>query len=289
MWRDKHTATITPILISDAGRWGRSGTGSSRAPGTVVSPLRPNDHDVTLGAPFAGHNNIDQTCAGQSMKHPWVYLLYLLVFLCAAWFGIGWNSAARAEPVCNSVDRLTIRVSVLSSRPPVRTDFSAADLQAMASKATIQPRHRPLGFYKDTLGYRLAVSRRSEPRSACPAMAVHVQLVEGERVIEIARDLRTTPCLFAAALNHYRRHAAAASAALNSLAVSLPARLRAEIEHGLPTYPERGATLQQRIETRLNAVLDAEIATYTGEFRVMQNNVDTPAEIARLESGCGNV
>lgn len=120
-------------------------------------------------------------------------------------------------------------------------------------------------------------------------MAVHVQLVEGERVIEIARDLQTMPCLFDAALAHYRQHAAAAPAALKGLAVSLPARLRAEIEHELPTYPALVATAQRRIEARLNAVLDAEIATYTGEFRAMQDNVDTPAEVARLEGACGNV
>jgi hypothetical protein len=162
-------------------------------------------------------------------------------------------------------------------------------LQAMASKIPGPRRHRPLGFYKDTLGYRLALDSSSEPGSSCPAVAVEVQLVQGERMIEISRDLQTTACLFDAALGHYRRHAAAASAALNRLAVSLPARLRAEIEHELPSYPEGEGILRRAIEVRLNGVLDAAIAAYTDDFRAMQNSVDTPAEIDKLENGCSNV
>jgi hypothetical protein len=220
------------------------------------------------------------------MKSPRIFLRALLWF---AWLGTAGASTAYAGPKCDGRAPLAIRVSVLSSSPSVRTDFSAAELQAMASKIPGPRRHRPLGFYKDTLGYRLALDSSSEPGSSCPAVAVEVQLVQGERMIEIARDLQTTPCLFDAALSHYRRHAEAASTALNRLAVSLPARLRAEVEHELPSYPEGGDILRRAIEVRLNGVLDAAIAAYTDDFRAMQNSVDTPAEIDKLENGCSNV
>ncbi|MBN9560566.1 MAG: hypothetical protein J0H14_07535 [Alphaproteobacteria bacterium] len=183
---------------------------------------------------------------------------------------------------------MTVRVSVTSSNPPVRTDFSATELQAMANQTPNPQHHRVLGFYKDTLGYRLAVSSRSELENSCPAISVHVQLVEAERIIEIARDLKTTPCIFQVALSHYQQHAEAAYAALNGLAVSLPATLHAEVEHELPTYPGGGDALRRGIEARLNKVLDAEIAAYTGEFQAMQNGVDTPAEVSKLDNGCGN-
>lgn len=212
----------------------------------------------------------------------------LLTFLSVAWLGMVWASTAHAGQACDGEDLLAIRVSVSSSSPPVRTDFSAAELQAMANQTPGPQHHRPLGFYKDTLGYRLAVDSRPKPGSSCSAVAVHVQLVEAERIIEIARDLQTTPCLFEAALSHYRRHAEAAYAALNGFALGLPAILRSEVEQELPTHPESGDTLRPRIKARLDKVLDAEIAAYTDDFRAMQNSVDTPAEIHKLDHGCSN-
>ena len=206
-----------------------------------------------------------------------------------AGLGIAWASPADAKPACDGRYRLTIRASVLSSIPHVRTDFSAADLQAMASKASHAQRHQPLGFYKDTLGYRVIVDTRREPGNPCPTILVDAQLVEGERVIQIARDLQPTQCLFDAVLSHYRHHAEAAYIALKGLALRLPAMLRAAVEHDAPRDSKDDAALRQEIEMRSNAVLDAEIAAYAGSFQTLQSKVDTSAEIRKLDGGCPNV
>jgi hypothetical protein len=171
----------------------------------------------------------------------------------------------------------------------VRTDFSAAELQAMASKTSGTQRHRPLGFYKDTLGYRVIVDTRSQPGNPCPAISVEAQLVEGERVIQIARDLQPTQCLFDAALSHYRHHAEAAYTGLKGLALRLPTILRAAIEQDLPKGLKDDEALWQEIETRSNAVLDAQIAAYTGSFQASQSTVDTSAEVRKLDGGCPNI
>jgi hypothetical protein len=200
------------------------------------------------------------------------------------------STASLAEtPGCGAKFDLALNVSVQSPDLSVCTDFAADKRRAMAPQVPGPQRHPPLGFYKDAVGYRVALDARAGPDSPCPSVGLDVRLVVVERTIEIARDLQATPCLFEAALRHYQRHAAVAASTLRKVAAALPDRLTAELSREVPTGAENAAAFRRRAETRVNAVLTDAIAELSRKVAVLQADVDDPAEVAILAGSCHSI
>lgn len=195
-----------------------------------------------------------------------------------------WTPAHAAES-CSGPGDLTAQMSMQPAALPVHTDFSAAELRAMAPG---NHRHDPLGFYRDTVGYRLAVNVRKARGGVCSALVVDAQIVEARREIQIASDLLDSPCLRRIAIQHYRRHAEAADQALQDMAHGLPTTLR---DNALRIMRVRDGSvpLKARIETELGSVLDAAVAAFSKSALAIRDAVDAQSEFQKLIKGCGSV
>ena len=181
------------------------------------------------------------------------------------------------------------RVSVLEAPLSVHSDFSLADIEAMASQLAQAPPHPALGFYQGAVGYRLHVTAAGPP-SPCPSrVAARAQLVALERRIEVGSDLRDRPCELRAAVAHYRHHAAAASLALRAFAADLAGRLRREVDGELRSRPPWTEGDLAALEGRLNAFLDAALATFNRSLTAVQAKVDNSREARALGMGCASL
>lgn len=172
-----------------------------------------------------------------------------------------------------------------SAALPVHTDFSAAELRAMAPG---NQRHDPLGFYRNAVGYRLAVNVRKAHGGRCPTAVVDAQIVETQRDIQIASDLLNDPCLMRIAVQHYRRHAEAADQALQDMAQDLLPKLRDNALR-IMRVKDGGVPLQARIKAELGSVLDAAVAAFTNSVPAIRDAVDAQSDFQKLITGCGSV
>jgi hypothetical protein len=110
-------------------------------------------------------------------------------------------------------------------------------------------------------------------------------LVQAERQVEIGSDLLKDRCLFTAAVEHYRHHAAAEAAALDKFAADLPRRLQPEIGSYLGN---RRLQLGAEDAFRLYVVklLDQAVSDFSRSLARVQEDVDTPEEVVRLNAPC---
>lgn len=190
--------------------------------------------------------------------------------------------SVRAAERCADPANVTVQMSMQSAALPVHTDFSAAELRAMAPG---NHRHDPLGFYRNAVGYRLAVNVRE---GECPTVVVDAQLVETQRDIQIASDLLKSPCLMRIAVQHYRRHAEAADQPLLDMAHDLPNALRDNALRILRTK-DGSVPFQAHIKVELGSVLDATVAAFTKSVPAIRDAVDAQSDFQKLITGCDSV
>ena len=194
------------------------------------------------------------------------------------------SALAHAIGRCSSPQSLAIQVTVQSVPLSMRTDFDAAEIRAMAPG---QHNHAPLGFYRHDVGYRLAVSVSRPIGELCPEVTVDAELVEVQRDIEIARDLRENQCQMRAVVQHYRLHADASDAALRRAARELPAKLRWTMLQSLGTE-NNASTLKNDLRGKLGGVLDDAIAAFSRAAPAIRDAVDARSELQKRLSGCSN-
>ena len=107
-------------------------------------------------------------------------------------------------------------------------------------------------------------------------------MVVVDRRIAVASDLAGLPCPQRAALDHYRRHAAAASLALRGFAADLQVRLGAEIAGWLRSRSRTSAELRELTDR----LFDAALGTFNASLPQVQRTVETKDEIERLSAPC---
>ncbi len=149
-------------------------------------------------------------------------------------------------------------------------------------------RHDPLGFYRNAVGYRLAVNVRKAHGGGCPTAVVDAQIVETQRDIQIASDLLNDPCLMRIAVQHYRRHAEAADQALQNMSQDLLLTLR-DNALGIMRVKDGSAPLQARIKAELGSVLGAAVAAFSSSVPAIRDAVDAQSDFKKLITGCGSV
>lgn len=213
----------------------------------------------------------------------------LVLVLCAAGAAIAWPSLAKATgEECTAPAQVRVTQLAVSEAPlAIQSNFSRDELQAMASELSQRPPHPVLGFYRGTVGYRIGLARGTVPSTASSCslpIEVQLQLVVPERMIELAKELRSDPCLWRAALAHYQRHATAASQALHSFAPELAAALPQKIDGGEQDLST--ATGRVALEQRLGAFIDAALAVFSQSLATIGVEVDGSAEARALGAGC---
>ncbi len=183
---------------------------------------------------------------------------------------------------CHGPVVLAVKVDVVSTALSVKTDFSAAELRAMSPGPH---RHPPIGYYRNDVGYRLAVNVSSAAMISCPVIRIAAQLVVTRQEIELARDLRSDTCRFELAEAHYFRHAAAAASMLDRTARDLRGALQHAVAQ-LPPLSIDGPAARDQLDAALRPVILAALDRFTASTATVRDTVDTPAEVARLKNGC---
>lgn len=199
---------------------------------------------------------------------------------------------ANAAP-CRFPPPAVVDIDVREASIVMQSDLSLADLKAMSARSARPPAHEALGFYTGTVGYTLThVGRVPGPEAAgstsCPRFEVKASLVAVERRIAIGADLANAPCRFRAATEHYGHHAEAASQALHRAAEDVSKMLEAEIDRALQSPPDPPRAEDPVSVPGVRKALDQAVETLTASLPAVQAAVDTPSEVRKLSTACGD-
>ena len=199
--------------------------------------------------------------------------------------GVFVASGANAAP-CSTLPSTAVEVDVQEARIVMIRDIASADLRAMSARVGRPSVHPVLGFYAGTVGYSVRSIEVQDAQSAngpaCSGFRLEAALVAVDRRIAIAKDLAGSPCRLRAAVEHYTRHAAAASLALHRFATELPATLGPEIEQHIRSQPGTSEELRKFVDSLLDGAVDR----FTASLAQVQQEVDTESEIRRLSAPC---
>lgn len=201
-------------------------------------------------------------------------------------------SAAHAA-VCLPVPT-AFKIDVREAPIVMHGELGLAELKAMSAQLRRSPPHEVLGFYVGTVGYALeAIEVVTWPSAgsadpACPRLEIQAELVVVDRRIAVASDLSTTPCRLRAAVEHYRRHAAAASRALHQFATELPRVLGPEVDRYLRSRPGAPQPDDADVRRYVGGLLDHAVEVFSASLGKVQADVDTPDEVRKLSAPCGN-
>lgn len=170
---------------------------------------------------------------------------------------------------------------VLAVQPvAVASNVHVSDLAAMAASHHAPLRHPAYGYYVGTFGYLLKVINLDHSTGACPhSVKVHVLVGLAGRHIEIAQELKQSPCLYERYLSHYRKHAASD--------VAVVAEYRARVERALCSIivpiQDSGVDSENRIYRIASEMIDRTLEPLTPDRAAIAKRVDSPSEIERLE------
>lgn len=206
---------------------------------------------------------------------------FLMIFVAATLLGA---SVARAAP-CSPAPRVAIAIGVEEAPVAIEKGFTLANLMAASAQLQRTPVHPVLGFYAGKIGYALRrielIAAPADDISQCTSVRVEASMVVVDRRIGIASELDTMPCRRNAALDHYRRHADAASRALHNFAAALPAKLEAAIEQRLHTQQA-----SEELRSLVNASLDEAVGRFNASLHAIQDKVDRGSDVIRLSAPC---
>jgi len=190
-------------------------------------------------------------------------------------------TASSVHAACGPT-RVHVRSTTELDDMKVRTDYTAENLVELAGDVTQNPPHPILGFYASSTGYRFQVSPVDV--RGCEELRIKVQLVATRRVIELAKELLDSPCMFTAALKHYKYHAALQSEALGESGLRLQSALQTFI-----LDQEAGSRPNNRM-ANLQADANRFVEQWLGDFQktlpALRKAADTPAEIQALAEAC---
>ena len=88
-------------------------------------------------------------------------------------------------------------------------------------------------------------------------------------------------------MEHYRRHAEAASLALQRFAAELPGALGPEVDRYVRSRPRPPQADDGDLRRYVDILLGQSVETFTASLANVQAAVDSPEEIHRLTVPCG--
>jgi hypothetical protein len=169
------------------------------------------------------------------------------------------------------------------------TDFRLDQIAELAKRSGSMQDAAPLGFYTAQVDDEIKIDLDHNVSGSClPHVQVELRLQLARRRIEIGEELVKTPCLYVAALEHYRRKAAADEAAFGAYVNSIAAAL-----HTTPFVgtAQRGGGLDDvtrtEVEHWVKSVVDQQQQSFHDARSAAQRAVDSPDESRRLSQACG--
>ena len=187
---------------------------------------------------------------------------------------------------CSELPTLLLEVQAKHKGVAVATDLSLAEIRDLWRRSGSPGIYEPFGFY--TGGFTSAVRVDVPDPGACPAQVrIIVSMLLTNRQIEIGRELLANPCLYTAAVAHYRLLAATDDTLFSAFSarmrVSIPNELRVHTAGALPT----GIEGRSRIEETIKSALDSGYKSYQANLAVARDQVDAPGELRNLQA-CGS-
>jgi hypothetical protein len=208
------------------------------------------------------------------------YILFAILVL-----GIARPAAAQ----CDHELKIDTQVVAEPKQVAPATDFHLDQIAELAKRSCATQDTAPSGFYTAQVDDRIEVVLDHDVTGSClPHIQVQLHLQLAQPRIEIGQELVKTPCLYAAALDHYRRKAAADVAAFAAYVQSVAAALHATPFVGTA---ERAtgldAVTRTEIERWVKSVVDQGWQTFHDARVAAQRAVDSPDESRRLAQACG--
>jgi hypothetical protein len=197
-----------------------------------------------------------------------------------------------ARPAIAQCDHeLKIDTQVIAEPEPVAsaTDFRLDQIADLAKRSGTIQDTAPLGFYTAQVDDKMKVDLDHDGSGSClPHVQVQLHLQLVRRRIEIGQELVKTPCLYVAALEHYRRKAAADAAAFAAYVQSIAAALHATPFVGTAeraTGPDD--VTRTEVEHWVKSVVDQGRQPFRDARVAAQRAIDSPDESRRLSQACG--
>ncbi len=184
-----------------------------------------------------------------------------------------------------------VLVGVVETPIVMHNELRLADLRAMSAQLGRPTAHPVLGFYAGDVGYSLLsveIAGTDGDGGACPHLAVRARLVALNRRVAVASDLSTTPCRHQAAVDHYQKHATAASSALHRLVSELPRGLTADLDSYLHNRPFPREANDPGLRAFLSSRLDHAVETFTVTLGRVHDDVDSSDEVRALFAPCND-
>ncbi|MGA3000538.1 MAG: hypothetical protein ABSE20_02320 [Acetobacteraceae bacterium] len=169
------------------------------------------------------------------------------------------------------------------------TDLRLDQIAELAKRSGSTQDTAPLGFYTAQVDDKIQVDLDHDVSGAClPHIQVQLHLQLARRRIEIGQELIKTPCLYVAALEHYRRKAAADEAAFAAYVHSIAAALHAAPFVGTA---ERATGFDDATRTEVvhwvKSVVDQGSQPFHDARVAAQRAVDSQDESRRVSQACG--
>jgi hypothetical protein len=194
-------------------------------------------------------------------------------------------AVARAANACETPPDLHIEVTTRFEAAPVRSDYTLADIVALARQQHRDADRALLGFYASEFGYTIDLLPEGDP--ACPTLIeATVTFRLQHRLIEIGREAATNSCVYPGALRHYQRLAEVDEQTVEHFGPSTAATLVQASPTLKQTYAPHAEDLDTALRDQIRAVVDAAIAPLHGARQDAQQAVNNSSELKQLASAC---
>jgi hypothetical protein len=204
--------------------------------------------------------------------------------ICAA-VAVASLAAERGASGCETEPGLNIEVTTKFDPAPVRTDYSLANIAALAHQQHRDIDRALLGFYASEFGYSVELAPEGDP--VCPArITATVTLRLQHRLIEIGQEVVTNSCVYPGALKHYRRLAEVDEQTVEQFSARTAEALGGAVPALRQTYAPRKEDLDAVLRDHIRAVVDGAIAPLHGARLDAQQAVNNANELSHLASSC---
>jgi hypothetical protein len=194
-----------------------------------------------------------------------------------------------ADAPCAILPNSDVHLVVEPDAVKVDTGYTLDQIAGLALEMEGPKRRRPLGFYVGTFTDTIAVDFVAGSGSGCMSrVRIEVRIQIANRRIAIGRELIQKPCLFAAALKHYKLKAEADEAAIVRYANALGSTLSTMT---LPTEAIQNpdafyATGKKRVEELVTSLIEQSIEPLHAARIASEQAVDLPNDEIRPEEAC---
>lgn len=185
-----------------------------------------------------------------------------------------------AQAACSGSRNVTVNVKAETADLAVRSDYRLADIARLAGSVSQHPPHPTFGFYASSVGYRLHMGGAG----ICGGVALEVQIVTKQRVIEVASDLDR--CLADAALRHYRHHAELEAEAMKNSERALQSALKRFMTDALSSDDDLKLGPGTPLEDQVRALIRRWLDNWQAAAPSLQAASDSPDELLALRQAC---